>query len=89
MLQNLSEWMKQLLSKSLFFSHTLPLFTHSIRLAQMILDNKLSATLDQDTHCLTLTEEEQSSTIFDTSIHVMKGLSRVIDSLAVKASLLK
>ena len=55
----------------------------------MILDKKLSATLDQDTHCLSLIEEKEDSLLFDRSLGILSGLGHVLDGLAVKASLLK
>lgn len=59
------------------------------KLAQMILDKKLSAVLDQDTHCLSIVEEESDWKLFDHSLGVITGLKRVVESIATKASHIK
>lgn len=55
----------------------------------MILDKKLNATLDQETQCLTMIDEEEKGMLFENSISAMENLKKVLESLSIKASLIK
>jgi 26S proteasome regulatory subunit N6 len=47
----------------------------------MILDEKISGTLDQGRDCLIVFEEGENVAIFEHSIEVIKNLETVLDSL--------
>ncbi|KAK2964560.1 putative 26S proteasome non-ATPase regulatory subunit 11 [Blattamonas nauphoetae] len=59
------------------------------KLAQMILDGKLSARLDQETRCVTIIDSEQEHAVFSSSMNIYGSVRKVLDSLTSKARLVK
>ena len=51
------------------------------RLAQMILDGKLSGTLDAGTGCLELFEKPNKGPVFEDSLKVISNMGKVVESL--------
>jgi len=51
------------------------------KLSEMILDEKISGTLDQGRDCLIVFEEGENVAIFEHSLEVIKNLETVLDSL--------
>jgi 26S proteasome regulatory subunit N6 len=55
----------------------------------MILDEKISGTLDQGRDCLIVFEEAENVAIFEHSLEVIKNLDTVLDSLYDKTQAYK
>lgn len=59
------------------------------KLGQMILDRKLSGNLDQDTHCLSVSDDVGEDRLYNNGVSVIESLNRVLDAVTLKATLIK
>ena len=67
----------------------LPLYRVETKLAEMILDQKLSGTLDQGKGQLVLFDSVPQDAAYGSAIDTIAGLDKVIDSLFARADELK
>lgn len=59
------------------------------KLCEMILDQKLRGSIDQDQGVLILLEEEKKSQIFESSVEIMKNMDLAVDALFLRAKKLE
>ena len=59
------------------------------KLCEMILDQKLRGSIDQDRGILILLEEEKKSEIFESSLEIMRNMDSAVDALFLRAKKLE